>query len=151
MIKLSEHYFKLANNANIISKIDPGAFRKFVAQPGRGLVTGLATLGIAKSGLPELLGAGPGTTKFLSGSAPVLGYNVGKVMGAAKGMMQREADVIDAMRKGLITPEQLSIHYLRDVPIFQHANKFKRFESMLGKDVMSKYKDSFILKDHRIG
>ena len=150
MIKLSEHYFKLANSS-IINKIDPGAFRKFISNPGRGIATGLATLGIAKSGLPELLGGGAGTTKFLSGTAPMLGYHVGKITGVAKGIMQREADVLDAIKNGLITPEQLSVHYLRDVPIFQHANKFKQFENRLGKDVMSKYRDSFILNNHRIG
>lgn len=145
MIKLSEHYFKLANSS-IISKIDPGAFRKFVSNPGKSLAVGAGILGLAKSGLPDIVGASPGTIKFLSGSAPLLGYNITKMNSTINNMASREQAVINALKNKLITPEQFSNHYLRDVPLMQHSAKYKQLEDVLGRDVMKDYRRSFIIR-----
>lgn len=146
MIKLSEHYFKLANASNIINKIDPSSFRKFISNPGKSMAVGAGILGLAKSGLPDMLGASPGTVKFLSGSAPLLGYNVAKINSTIGGLAAREEAVIKALKNKLITPEQFSNHYLRDIPIMQHAAKYKQLEDALGKQVMKDYKRSFIIR-----
>ena len=145
MIKLSEHYFKLANSS-IINKIDPGAFRKFVSNPGKSLAVGAGILGLAKSGLPDMVGASPGAIKFLSGSAPLLGYNITKMNSTINNMASREQAVITALKNKLITPEQFSNHYLRDVPIMQHSAKYEQLEDVLGRDVMKDYRRSFIIR-----
>jgi hypothetical protein len=145
----------MAKVSNILSRINPTSFRN----SGMATLKGLGIQGAAVGGAQFIPGVSEATAKVIAGGAAndafrtgltaniwgSVGRGVGTGIFTAKNELLRQQAIRDAIKKGLITTEQLADNVTRYVPLKNHASYLNTLEQELGKDVMKKYRGAFVL------